>query len=117
MEGVKAITEELDCATLLLSQFNRDSNKQLKPSKASFRGSGVIDDLSHIMSVLYREGDDSSKLADGVEVWDTWWKSVKTRLIRPFCRKIGFRSSNQQYVELAAPLHKYGREDDPNERN
>ncbi len=116
IEGFKSLVEELNCAGLVLSQFNRDSAKQGKPTKSSFKGSGDIEQACHIMSVLYREGDDAAKIADGSEVLETWWYSVKTRLMKPFCKKIGFRCANQQYVELAAPLHKYGEEDLPDGR-
>lgn len=112
VEGFKSLVEEMDCAGLMLSQFNRDTHKQAKPTKASFRGSGVIDDASHIMSVLWREGSDADRIAKGEEVWPTWWYSVKTRLVRPFSRQIGFKSSNQQYVSLADG-HRYAKDDLP----
>ena len=102
MEGISSLTEELNCGTMALSQLNRDSRKVkgLVPGQTSFMGASEIEFNSHIMSVLYREGDDSDRVRDGVEVYPTWWKAVKTRLVKPFCRQIGFKASNQQYVSL-----------------
>jgi hypothetical protein len=112
IEGFKSLVEELNCAGLVLSQFNRDSAKQGKPTKSSFKGSGDIEQACHIMSVLYREGDDAAKIADGSEVLETC--GIRSdQADEAVCKKIGFRCANQQYVELAAPLHKYGEEDLP----
>lgn len=112
MNGLTELTDELNCGTLALSQLNRDSRKLNKmPRKEDFMGSSEIEFNAHIMSVLWREKDDTEYLKDGLEIYPTWWKAVKSRLVRPFCTQIGFKSSNQQYVGLALPAHKYDRKD------
>ena len=115
MDGAMRLTEELDCATIAFSQLSRDARKVkgLIPSQTSFMGSSEIEFNSHIMSALYREGEDNDRVSKGEAVYETWWASVKTRLVRPFCRKIGFKAENQQYVALHGTYHKMSADDDP----
>jgi len=53
MGRIKELCESLNCAGTILAQFNRDSNKQPRPSMNSFRGSGSIEDDAHVMSVIH----------------------------------------------------------------
>lgn len=96
VQHFKRIVVDSDSAGIMLSQFNRVTHDKGRPTKASFRGSGVIDDVSHLMSVLYRQGEDSAKYQKGI-MYPTEWYSVKTRLVRPWSREIYFDTNNGEY--------------------
>jgi replicative DNA helicase len=112
IKGFKKICSDNNCAGTVLSQFNRETHNQKRPTKKSFRGSGAIDDVSHVMSVLYREGSETEKPSDAPI--ETWWYSVKTRLIRPWNRKIGFIGKTCTYCGIES--HRYGETDRPDQR-
>ncbi len=108
IKGFKDICVDCDCAGTVLSQFNRETHNQGKPTKKSFRGSGVIDDVSHIMSVLYRENYDESQEQPEDEPIKVWWYSVKTRLIKPWSRCLGFIGKTCNYAPFEE--HRYSKE-------
>lgn len=110
-KGFKNICVECDCAGTMLSQFNRETHNQQRPTKKSFRGSGSIDDISHLMSVLYRKGLDEAEKPLDDEPVEVWWYSVKTRLVRPWMRKLGFIGKTCTYQHFDS--HRYGAADLP----
>jgi len=86
----KKLCGELDCAGVLLSQLNRDSESSNKPpGKKAFRGSGQIEHVCHLMSVVYTPGseEENSRKTDV----EALWYSVKTRLVPPWNKKLDFR--------------------------
>lgn len=96
---IKDVAVNNDCAITIMSQFNRDTHNQVKPNKRSFRGSGVIDDKSHLMSVLFREGEDSDR--QGEKEYETWWYSVKTRLVPQWSRRIYYAAESGEYKGMS----------------
>jgi hypothetical protein len=78
---IHATADRLNCAVTVLSQFNREAHNLKQPTKASFRGSGSIDDKSHLMTVIWEPPNTNQK---GARTLEMKYYSVKTRLIRPF---------------------------------
>ena len=86
----KEIATKLDCVGTMLCQFNQQSHQDRMPTKKSFRGSGVIVDQSHIMTVLYNPNASDLEEEGIPPVIDMLIYSVKTRLIAGFKRKVAF---------------------------
>ena len=108
VNGFKEILDKFNCVGTMLCQFNQESHKERMPTKKSFRGSGVIVDKSHIMTVLFNP----AKVTDEEElqpVTDMLIYSVKTRLISMFMRKIQFAGGKGSFFFPA----RYGEQDDP----
>jgi len=87
VNGFHALCGDLNCAGTMLCQFGQETHNQAKPSKKSFRGSGVIVDKSHIMSVIYSEEKDGPNKK---EIREMIYYSVKTRLIKHWGRRVMF---------------------------
>jgi hypothetical protein len=91
-QGFKDTCDLVDCAGTMLSQFNQESHRDKMPSKKSFRGSGKIVDVSHIMTVFfYPEELDFDKEPE--ELREQVLYSVKTRLIPSFMKKVIFKGN------------------------
>jgi len=94
-KGFKRICVDNDCAGTMLSQFNQESHHQKMPTKRSFRGSGVIADCSHLMSCLYCENNEGMNKKD---VRELLFYSVKTRLVKPWGRKVMFYGKRGRFA-------------------
>ena len=90
VKAFKDIATKLDCVGTMLCQFNQQSHQDRMPTKKSFRGSGVIVDQSHIMTVIHNPNMMDAEDEAMPPVLDMIIYSVKTRLIAGFRRKIAF---------------------------
>lgn len=69
VDRMKEMAKELSCATMVLSQFNRDSQKDDRPPKLTdLKGSGGIENSADVVLLLHRpnkaEENKGSELAD-----------------------------------------------------
>jgi len=93
----KRAVSELDVAGVMLSQFSRESAREKKqPAMKDFRGSGEIEHCCHLMSCLHRDGEDAQ--AEAAQRLETWWYSVKTRLVQHWKVRLLFEGGKGRYV-------------------
>jgi len=109
MAGIKLITERHNFASTVLSQFRKDKTTH-KPTKQDFWGASSIINASHIMSCLYCDIDNEMK--EPLEDVPTWWYSVKTRLIKGWCKQLMFKGAHGKFYDIVQPS-KYENADRP----
>ena len=69
-EGCKAMAKELNIPVIVLSQLNRDLERQKnrKPILSDLRESGSLEQAADVVILLYRTGDEDAQEQDGVSV-------------------------------------------------
>lgn len=104
VEALKNTFIEFDCAGTVLSQISRDGAKAGRPQMHHLKYASAIEAEAHIISFLHRD-----KINDPVQdALETEWYSAKTRLFRPFCRRLIFKKNTAEYLGKI-----YSKEDHP----
>ena len=108
--GIKATTERHNVASTMLSQFRKEKGDR-KPLKQDFWGASAIINASHIMSVILPEYKHEEGKAPP-DIVPVWHYSVKTRLIKPWSRKLMFNGAHGIF-NLPASQLRYNSADRP----